>query len=286
MNHPGEIAYLAGIAKPTVALVNNAQREHQEFMATVEAVARENGSVISALGAGGTAVFPAGEEFTALWKQLAGSRPAMTFGSRDSGASIGLAGTEWQDGHWNVRVETPAGPVGYRLHIAGRHNVRNSQAAVACALAAGVPPQAVAQGLEVFEPVKGRSRAAAITIAGRAITLVDDTYNANPDSVRAAIDVLAELPAPRLAVLGDMGEVGDQGPQFHAEVGDYARTRGIDKLFTLGEQSVAMKGRHFADVDALNAAVIAELKSASSVLVKGSRFMKMERVVDAITHAA
>jgi UDP-N-acetylmuramoyl-tripeptide--D-alanyl-D-alanine ligase len=286
MNHPGEIAYLADIAKPTVALVNNAQREHQEFMATVEAVARENGSVISALGAGGTAVFPAGEEFTALWKRLAGSRPATTFGSRESGASIGLAGTEWQDGHWNVRVETPAGPVGYRLHIAGRHNVRNSQAAVACALAAGVPLQAVAQGLEAFEPVKGRSRAAAITIAGRAITLVDDTYNANPDSVRAAIDVLAELPAPRLAVLGDMGEVGDQGPQFHAEVGDYARTRGIDKLFTLGEQSVAMKGRHFANVDALNAAVIAELKSASSVLVKGSRFMKMERVVDAITHAA
>jgi UDP-N-acetylmuramoyl-tripeptide--D-alanyl-D-alanine ligase len=282
MNHPGEIGYLAGIAKPTVALVNNAQREHQEFMATVEAVARENGSVIAALGATGVAVFPSGEEFTALWKQLAGRRPCMTFGSRESGADIGLAGTEWQDGHWNVQVTTPAGPVSYRLHIAGRHNVRNSQAAAACALAAGVPLAAIAQGLESFEPVKGRSRAASVTIAGRAITLVDDTYNANPDSVRAAIDVLAELPAPRLAVLGDMGEVGTQGPQFHTEVGEHARARGIEKLFTLGDQSVAMKGRHFADVESLNAAVLQELRTASSVLVKGSRFMKMERVVEAI----
>ena len=282
MNHPGEIASLADISKPTVALVNNAQREHQEFMATVEAVARENGSVLSALGATGVAVFPAGEEFTPVWKQIAGTRPAMTFGDAGSGADIVLAGTEWQDGHWDVRVATPAGPVGYRLHIAGRHNVRNSLAAVACALAAGVPLQAIARGLESFEPVKGRSRAMSLHVEGRAITLVDDTYNANPDSVRAAIDVLAELPPPRLAVLGDMGEVGTQGPQFHAEVGEHARTRGIERLFTLGEQSIAMKGRHFGDVDSLSRAVVDELRSASSVLVKGSRFMKMERVVEAI----
>jgi len=180
-------------------------------------------------------------------------------------------------------VQTPAGPVAYRLHIAGRHNVRNSQAAVACALAAGVAPAAIAQGLEAFEPVKGRSRALALKLAGRTLTVVDDTYNSNPDSARAAIDVLAELPAPRLLVLGDMGEVGDQGPQFHAEVGEHARACGIERLFTLGEQSAAMAGRHFADIDSLNAAVLAELPRAASVLVKGSRFMKMERVVEAIT---
>jgi UDP-N-acetylmuramoyl-tripeptide--D-alanyl-D-alanine ligase len=281
MNHPGEIAYLAGIAAPTVAMVNNAQREHQEFMATVEAVARENGSVLAALGPGGVAVFPADEEFTPLWKELAGSRACMTFGTQD--ADIVLAGAEWQGGHWQVSVETPAGSLAYRLHIAGRHNVRNSQAAVACALAAGVPPAAIAQGLEAFEPVKGRSRALGVKLGGRTITLVDDTYNANPDSARAAIDVLAELPGPRLLVLGDMGEVGDQGPQFHAEVGDYARAQRIEQLLTLGDQSTAMKGRHFADVDSLNAAVLAELPRAASVLVKGSRFMKMERVVEAIT---
>jgi UDP-N-acetylmuramoyl-tripeptide--D-alanyl-D-alanine ligase len=280
MNHSGEIAYLAGVARPTVAMVNNAQREHQEFMATVEAVARENGSVLAALGPTGVAVFPEDEEFTPLWKELAGSRACMTFGTRR--ADIVLAGAEWQGGHWQVSVRTPAGPVDYRLHIAGRHNVRNSQAAVACALAAGVAPAAIAQGLEAFEPVKGRSRALGVNLSGRTVTLVDDTYNANPDSARAAVDVLAELPGPRLLVLGDMGEVGDQGPQFHAEVGDYARAQGIDQLLTLGDQSVAMKGRHFADVDSLNAAVLAELPRVASVLVKGSRFMKMERVVEAI----
>jgi UDP-N-acetylmuramoyl-tripeptide--D-alanyl-D-alanine ligase len=121
-----------------------------------------------------------------------------------------------------------------------------------------------------------------VTVGGHAITLVDDTYNANPDSVRAALDVLAELPGPRLAVLGDMGEVGTQGPQFHAEVGGHARTLRIDKVFTLGEQAVAMEGTHFAEIDALNRAVRAELPQVASVLVKGSRFMKMERVVDAI----
>jgi len=288
MNHPGEIAYLAGITRPTVALVNNAQREHQEFMATVEAVARENGSVLAALGPSGIAVFPAGEEFTPLWKELAGARACMTFGTPSElvsgkAADIVLAGTEWLDGHWQVSVQTPAGAIDYSLHIAGRHNVRNSQAAVACALAAGVPLDAIARGLQAFEPVKGRSRALAPRIGGRTITLVDDTYNANPDSVRAAIDVLAELPGPRLLVLGDMGEVGDQGPQFHAEIGDHARARGIEQLLTLGEQSRAMRGRHFGDIDALNAAVLAELPRAASVLVKGSRFMKMERVVEAIT---
>lgn len=283
MNHPGEIGYLSDIAMPTVALVNNAQREHQEFMATVQAVAEENGSVFRALPPAGVAVFPAGDEFTMLWTGLADARPCMTFGDApDSGADVFLAGSEWQRGHWNVRAQTPAGAMAFRLHIAGRHNVRNALAAATCALAAGVPLAKVVQGLEVFEPVKGRSRALAVPMGARTLTLVDDTYNANPDSVRAAIDVLAELPGPRLLVLGDMGEVGDQGPAFHREVGDYARERGIEQLFTLGAQAADMRGRHFADIDALNAAVLQALGQAESVLVKGSRFMKMERVVEAI----
>ena len=281
-NHPGEIAYLADIARPTVALVNNAQREHQEFMATVEAVARENASVFGALDRHGTAVFPAGDDYTALWTQLAGARACLTFGDADRGADLVLAGSEWLEGRWTVRAMTPAGPLDFLLHIAGRHNVRNALAAAACALAAGVPLPAIQAGLEAFEPVKGRSRALAVQVAGRAVTLVDDTYNANPDSVRAAIDVLAELPGPRLLVLGDMGEVGDQGPQFHAEVGRYARERGIERLYTLGEQSRDMAGRHFDDIAALNAAVLQAVEESASVLVKGSRFMKMERVVEAI----
>jgi UDP-N-acetylmuramoyl-tripeptide--D-alanyl-D-alanine ligase len=281
MNHPGEIDYLTRIAEPTVALVNNAQREHQEFMATVEAVAQENGTVFAGLPADGSAVFPAGDEFTPLWTRMAAGRKCITFGA--PGADVFLAGSEWHQGHWQVEAGTPAGAVRFRLHIAGRHNVRNALAATACALSAGVPLQAIVRGLESFEPVKGRSRAAAVQLGARTLTLVDDTYNANPDSVRAAIDVLAELPGPRLLVLGDMGEVGDQGPAFHAEVGAYARERGIEQLFTLGEQAAAMQGRHFADVDALNAAVLQALASSESVLVKGSRFMKMERVVEAIS---
>ena len=283
MNHPGEIAYLAALAKPTVALVNNAQREHLEFMATVRAVALENGSVLAALGPSGVAVFPAGEEFSPLWAGLAASRACITFGGAADAADIVLAGTEWQQGHWQVGVTTPAGPVEYRLHTAGRHNVRNSLAAVGCALAAGVPLAVIAQGLDAFRPVKGRTNLLAIAHAGRALTLVDDCYNANPDSVRAAIDLLAELPGPRLLVLGDMGEVGAHGPQFHAEMGEHARARSIELLFTLGDQSMAMRGRHFAGIDALNAAVKAQLPQVASVLVKGSRFMKMERVVAAIT---
>ena len=295
MNHPGEIAYLAQMVRPTVALVNNAQREHQEFMATVEAVARENAAVFASLAANGVAVFPVNDDYTPLWTELAGARPCVHFSDAPEGADgaegirgadIVLAGTEWQQGHWKVDVRTPAGPVAYDLHIAGRHNVRNSLAAVACSLAAGVPLAAIARGLASFEPVKGRSRALALQCGGRGLTLVDDTYNANPDSVRAAIEVLAELPGPRLLVLGDMGEVGNQGPQFHAEVGDHARACGIEHLFTLGEQSRAMGGRHFDDIAVLNAAVLAQLPDVASVLVKGSRFMKMERVVQAITASA
>jgi UDP-N-acetylmuramoyl-tripeptide--D-alanyl-D-alanine ligase len=295
MNHPGEIDYLARIAKPTVVLVNNAQREHQEFMATVEAVAHENGSAIGSLPGSGTAVFPADDEFAPVWQKLAAGRACMTFALAGP-ADVTLLDARWGEGAWQVRARTPAGDLSHGLHIAGRHNVKNSLAAVAASLAAGAPLSAIAQGLETFEPVKGRSRALALRFAGRVLTVVDDTYNANPDSVRAAIDVLAELPGPRVLVLGDMGEVGNEGPAFHAEVGAHARARGIEQLFTLGEQAAGISqafgpGRHFGhdtpdNIAALNTAVAATLPQTASVLVKGSRFMKMERVVQAITALA
>jgi UDP-N-acetylmuramoyl-tripeptide--D-alanyl-D-alanine ligase len=283
MNHPGEIAWLARIAQPTVALVNNAQREHQEFMGTVQAVAEENGAVLSALPANGVAVFPGDEPYTALWAALASARPTSRFALQ--GADVSAAVVLWQSGAWQFTLKTPQGTAPVRLHIAGRHNVKNALAAVACALAAGLPLTAVVQGLQAFEPVKGRSRA--LSLRAGTVSLVDDTYNANPDSVRAAIDVLAELPAPRLLVLGDMGEVGNQGPQFHAEVGGYAAERGIDALYTLGDLSVHAdqafgRGVHFADMAALQAEVAARWTDFASIVVKGSRFMKMERVVETL----
>jgi len=285
MNHPGEIAYLARLAQPTVALVNNAQREHQEFMHTVQAVAEENGAVLQALPAQGVAVYPQDDEYTALWDGLAADRARCRFAL--AGGEVSAAVVVWHAGAWQFTLRTAQGTAPVVLHIAGRHNVKNALAAAACALSAGVPLTAVAQGLQAFEPVKGRSRA--LALAGGQITVVDDTYNANPDSVRAAIDVLAELPGPRLLVLGDMGEVGDQGPQFHAEVGAYAAEKGIEVVFTLGELSLhahralgARRGQHFADMAALQAAVAAVWRSANSILVKGSRFMKMERVVETL----
>ena len=289
MNHPGEIAYLAALAQPTVALVNNAQREHLEFMGTVEAVARENGSVISALEPQGTAVFPADDAYTPLWQTLSAGRPVLTFSDVAADGLADIHGqAQWLDGAWSVQARTPAGALAFRLHIAGRHNVRNALAAIACALAAGADLAVIQAGLEAFEPVKGRSRAFVVAVQGRLVTVVDDTYNANPDSVRAAIDVLAELPGPRLLVLGDMGEVGNQGPQFHAEAGSYAREKNIEKMLCTGVQCAQAAihfgaAEHFDEPDALIAAVLAELPQVASVLVKGSRFMKMERVVQAIT---
>ncbi len=296
MNHPGEIAYLADLVQPTVALVNNAQREHLEFMHTVQAVAEENGAVLAALPPDGVAVFPLDDNYTPLWRGLAGARRCLGFGA---GGDVQCTQADWQRGAWQLRVTTPQGTFACQLAIAGRHNVRNALAATACALAAGVPLAAIAQGLAAFAPVQGRSRAFQVqrsTAAGAGvsngnasttITVVDDSYNANPDSVRAAIAVLAELSAPRLLVLGDMGEVGDQGPQFHAEAGAHAQHSGIEQLFTLGAQSAHAArafgaARHFDNMALLQAAVRETLPGLGSVLVKGSRFMKMEQVLQAL----
>ena len=285
MNHPGEIEVLARYAQPTVGLVNNAQREHQEFMTTVEAVALENAEVIRALPANGVAVFPAADAYTSLWRKLAGRLQVITFGFEVG--DVQAHHIAWTEGAWQFTLVTAAQSLPCRLNIAGRHNVLNALAATACALAAGMKLVDIVKGLASFEPVKGRSKSCQWQIAGHSYTLVDDTYNANPDSVRAAIDVLAELPGPRLLVLGDMGEVGQQGPEFHAEVGAYAKSRGIEALFTLGNlclhSSQAFAGaRHFETMDALQDAVHSLMPECNSVVIKGSRFMKMERVVESL----
>ncbi|WP_164963379.1 UDP-N-acetylmuramoyl-tripeptide--D-alanyl-D-alanine ligase [Rubrivivax sp. JA1026] len=280
MNHPGEIAELAAIARPTIALVNNAQREHQEFMATVEAVARENGQAIAMLPPDGVAVFPADDDYTPLWRELAGARRTITF-ALDGAADLTARAT-WQGDRWRVEMATPSGPLVTTLAVAGRHNVKNALAAAACALAAGVAPAAIAAGLAAFQPVAGRSQAARLATAHGEITLVDDSYNANPDSALAAVAVLAALPGPRWLVLGDMGEVGERGPEFHAEVGAAARAAGIETVWTAGTLSRHVGAdRHFDNTSALVAA-LADAPQAASVLVKGSRFMRMEQVVRAL----
>ena len=284
MNHVGEIARLAQIAAPTIALVNNAQREHLEFLGEVDAVARENGAAIAALGADGIAVFPADDVHAATWRGIAGDRRVVSFALGAPGDVCGVA--EWYGDHSLVTMRTPAGAASFALRVAGTHNVRNALAASAAAIAAGCPLDAIVRGLEAFSAVRGRSQTRRIARAGADVTLVDDTYNANPDSVRAAIDVLAALPPPRWLVLGDMGEVGDQGPAFHREVGAYAHERGIEALWAAGGASANTVaefagGRAFATVEELVAGLDAAPRAAS-VLVKGSRFMRMERVVAAL----
>jgi UDP-N-acetylmuramoyl-tripeptide--D-alanyl-D-alanine ligase len=286
MNHPGEIAPLAELTAPTVALVNNAQREHQEFMATVEATARENGAVFLALPPSGTAVFPADDACAPIWWDLAGDRAHLTF-ALQGGADL-TADATWQDSHWAIELHTPAGELPVALPMPGVHNLRNALAAAACALAAGAPLAAVREGLQGFQAAKGRSQLQRLQLDGCTVTLVDDSYNANPDSMRAAIELLAGLPGPRWLLMGDMGEVGNQGPAFHTEVGELARERGIEHLWCAGtavQHAAAAYGptaRLFPDSAALAAAIALERPAIAAVLAKGSRFMRMETAVAAL----
>jgi UDP-N-acetylmuramoyl-tripeptide--D-alanyl-D-alanine ligase len=280
MNHPGEIAALTAISQPLVGLVNNAQREHQEFMESVEAVAKENGSVIIGLPADGTAVFPADDPYAGIWQAYAAQRKTMTFGL-SQGADVRCT-FEPNDFGSDLAITVGGKLIQVKLSAAGEHNVLNALAATACALAIDVSHDAVVHGLEAFAPVNGRLQR---KTARSGALVIDDTYNANPDSVRAAIDVLANAAAPRVLVLGDMGEVGNEGPQFHAEIGAYARERGIEHLLTLGQlahhtsAAFGEPARHFDDIEAINRAAETLAGADTTVLIKGSRFMKMERVV-------
>jgi UDP-N-acetylmuramoyl-tripeptide--D-alanyl-D-alanine ligase len=279
MNHPGEIALLAQITRPSIALVNNAQREHLEFMRSVEAVAAENASVFDALPDDGIAVLNAEDAMAGVFREKAGARKRVEFGLA-SGAVTGRYVLKSLES--DIVLRTPSGEARATLAIPGLHNVRNALAAAACAHAAGIPADVIGAGLAAFRPYAGRLQVKK-TAAGA--TLIDDSYNANPDSVRAAIDVLASCPGPTALVLGDMGEVGERGAEFHAEVGKYAKEKGINALLAFGSssrESVAAfgeGGKHFADWNEIPSS----LKSTKTMLVKGSRFMRMERVVAALT---
>jgi UDP-N-acetylmuramoyl-tripeptide--D-alanyl-D-alanine ligase len=304
MNHPGETAELALIAQANIALINNAQREHQEFMATVEAVAKEHATALTALPADGVAVFPADSEFSSVWHQAAAGRKVIDFALSTESALVKASVTGKLLASGKIEISTEFGRVEVQLNTLGNHNVRNALAASAVALGAGLSLEQIKVGLESFIPVNGRMQAKPLN-ASR--TLIDDSYNANPDSVRAAIDALKQSGNTSWMVLGDMGEVGDQGPAFHEEVGAYAAEQGISKLFALGEQckfavqgfndsqktQLASSAKHFTKLDQLldelNVALADQESSKQlhlDILVKGSRFMRMERVVQALLEEA
>ncbi len=285
MNRPGEIARLARIAQAGVALVNNAQREHQEFLGSVEATARENGEAIAALPVGGVAVYPGDDPHAPIWRGLAGTRRSLTFGT-DASCAVRAAACSLPDG-FEMTIEGE--PLAVRLAIDGAHNVRNALAAAACCHAIGVPGATIAAGLATFRPAAGRLRRLTAT-TGAAV--IDDSYNANPDSVRAAIDTLARYAAPRVLVLGDMAEVGDQGPAFHAEVGAYAKACGLERLLAFGPASAATVAafgdgaEHLPTIEDVCWRATKLASPQATVLVKGSRSSRMERVVQALAGAA
>lgn len=286
MNHVGEIEYLASLVTPTAVLMTNAQREHQEFMKDVQAVAEENGCAFKYLRNGGVAVIPAQSEYKALWADQAGKAHLTEFGlggevwvvaEKSSNASAGVS----LELHLQSGTAHP-----FSARFLGRHNHNNAAAAAGTALAAGCTLEAVIAGLEKFSPVKGRMNP---VHRSSQLLLIDDSYNANPDSVNAASQVLSGLPGQTILVLGDMGEVGDRSSEYHAEVGQLAAELGVQHLLSLGQATVhsatafGQGALHCQSIDELILQVIALVnKRPSVVLVKGSRFMKMERVVEAL----
>ncbi|MGL4768524.1 MAG: UDP-N-acetylmuramoyl-tripeptide--D-alanyl-D-alanine ligase [Formosimonas sp.] len=291
MNHPGETAQLAPLAAPTVVIINNAQREHQEFMHTVEAVAHEHADALNALTAGGTAVFPADDAHAAVWYERAASVGAQVFDFSLNEASQAAFTARYELGlHAStVQIIGPLGQCTAQLNIPGEHNVHNALAAAAAACAMGIGLDVVAKGLAQFMPAKGRLQTHRLA---QGLTLIDDTYNANPDSVRAAIDVLAASSGRKILVLGDMGEVGTQGEAYHREIGEYAASKGFALFVGAGElmrhavDGFGQGATHTNDVPAIVALVREQLHDgAHTILVKGSRFMAMERVVDGLLQA-
>ncbi len=282
MNHVGEIDYLARIARPDVALVNNAQRAHVGELGDLATIAKSKGEIFAGLRAGGVAIINADDPHADYWRALTRAHRQITFGLRG-----GDVRGEFSDaaGRSQLQAGTPSGPLTIDLNVPGEHNARNALAATAAAVAVGVPLAAVARGLVGYTGTKGRLQHKR---GLRGALLIDDTYNANPDSMRAALEVLARAAGARLFVMGDMGELGTEAPALHAEIGARARALGVQTLLAFGQLSLnaveafGAGANHFADLDTLIATARELCSPGMTVLVKGSRFMRMERVVDAL----
>jgi UDP-N-acetylmuramoyl-tripeptide--D-alanyl-D-alanine ligase len=281
MNHPGEIRYLGAIARPDVALVNNALRAHLGGFDGVEGIARAKGEIFEDLSATGVAVLNADDDNHALLAGLAGDHRRLDFGLEHGDVHARELVTGARDSRF-VAV-TPAGEFAVQLPAPGVHNVRNALAACALAIAVGIDGDTIARGLGAVRGVKGRLQ---YSHAANGAVLIDDSYNANPDSMKAGLDVLAAAPAPRWFVMGDIGELGETAPALHAEVGAHARSRGVEHLLALGELSrhavdaFGAGAVHFATIEELTAYLDGHLPATATVLIKGSRFMRMERVVE------
>jgi len=293
-NHAGEIAYLTALATPDLGLITNAGRAHLEGFGSEEGVARAKGEIVSGLPAGRPVVVPADSPWTGLWRELAGSRPLITFGltaEAEIRSDPEAMSSVWDEGGFRTAflAETPWGRFPLAIFLTGRHNVRNALAAVAVAGTLGIAPEAIAAGLAGVRPVAGRLQPRA---GQRGLRLIDDTYNANPDSVGAAVEVLAAQSGRRWLVLGDLAELGPESGELHRAVGEMARRAGLDHLVAVGPLSrlaavaFGAGGMSFTDRDAMLAALQGPFGAGDLVLVKGSRSAGMEQVVQALTAEA
>lgn len=286
-NHPGEIAYLTRIAQPDVALITNAGAAHLEGFGDLDGVARAKGEIFSGLGKEGIAVLNADDPRLPIWRELTAAHSVITFGLSPR-AEVRIDSnkleTHWTENgfHTHFLVQSPAGEFPVDLALAGEHNLRNALAAIAACLALQLPLTHIQQGLALIQPVPGRLET---RFAASGLRVIDDSYNANPDSVVAAIEVLRSAPGRRWLVLGDLAELGAQAESLHAQVGERARTAGIDALWSVGQMSRAASavfghaGRHFDDREKLAMALKQIVSDKDTVLVKGSRSAGMEQVV-------
>jgi UDP-N-acetylmuramoyl-tripeptide--D-alanyl-D-alanine ligase len=286
-NHPGEIGYLTRIARPDVAVITNAGAAHLEGFGDLQGVARAKGEILSGLAADGVAVLNADDRFFGYWCDLLADHRLLSFGGSPLAhvqADLEHAETRWSEKgfHSLMRVRYGETKFDIALALAGRHNLQNALAAIATALALGCDIEQIQQGLAAVEPVDGRLRSQ-LTPSG--LRLVDDTYNANPDSVAAAISVLQQAPGDRWLVLGDLAELGDESEALHAQIGRLAREAKLPHLYTLGHLSrraaevFGKGGEAFDQLEDLVVALRERALAGDTLLVKGSRSAGMERVV-------
>ncbi len=283
-NHAGEIAYLTALAKPDIVVITNAAEAHLEGFGSLDGVARAKGEILCGESRPKVAILNADDHYFGYWSTLVEDTQLITFGI-DADADVRAHNIETEAGRSSFDLHLPVGDIDINLPLSGRHNVRNACAAAAIAVAVGIDVADIKSALESVQPVEGRLRRLAGT--GGA-TIYDDSYNANPLSVVAAAEFLASLPGNNLLVLGDMGELGDDAARLHAETGSQVRAAGISRLLATGDLSRnTVEGfgdgaSWHADIDELAARVASELDADTNVLVKGSRFMQMERVVAAL----
>ncbi|MCP4697806.1 MAG: UDP-N-acetylmuramoyl-tripeptide--D-alanyl-D-alanine ligase [Gammaproteobacteria bacterium] len=285
-NHPGEIKELAQITRPDVALITQCAPAHLAGFKNVDGVARAKGEIFSELHKDGVAVINDDDAYANLWRSLANGHKIIGFGLNKV-AEVTARSIQVNALHAEFVLQTPGGEIPVSLNLAGRHNVMNALAAAACAIADGCELHTIKAGLEKMPEISGRLQQ---RTGPHGVTILDDTYNANPASLKAALAVLNTCPQPHWLVLGDMLELGGQSEDFHRQAGRWARDAGVERLFAVGPLSrfsVAAFGRggaHFEDLQSLNSVLRDELPSGASLLVKGSRGSHMEKVLEALAN--